>query len=312
MSKKLPAIQFYTGDWLKDPELSLCSSSTRGVWMDLLCRMHESGRSGIVTGTVEQLCRLCRATPAEITLALDELNQSRAAIVSERNKVFTIINRRMKEESEERKATADRVYKHRQNKNVTNCNNGVTNPQNNGNQQDKIKKRRCNSNVTLLSSSSVSSSGVFSETEKYTQDSARAPSEGSVKPQSFGEFRDELEDWWTDLHGIINLPPDVATSAQITWFYENKFTVEEMRKFYEFATTDPKQTSWRDGNITLGTIMKGIVSWRKDRMKQVQTNKPSLIDQCKLCDSRGLIERTIDGSKRLTKCKHENSGGKHV
>lgn len=40
MSKR-PAFLFYTGDWLKDTALRCCSLSARGMWIDMLCHMHD-------------------------------------------------------------------------------------------------------------------------------------------------------------------------------------------------------------------------------------------------------------------------------
>jgi hypothetical protein len=119
MTMKLPAFQFYPGDWLKDPELSMCAPATRGIWIDILCAMHELGRSGQVTGTVDQLCRLCRCTAAEMSAALTELTNTKAALTSERNGVVTVINRRMQREHKERVAGKERVKKYRSNGNVT-------------------------------------------------------------------------------------------------------------------------------------------------------------------------------------------------
>ena len=97
--KKQPAILFYTGDWIKDPAVSLCSPSTRGIWIDFLCAMHESNRSGIIIGNREQLTRVGRCSIVELDQALSELSQSGAADVVEHNKTITIINRRMKREA---------------------------------------------------------------------------------------------------------------------------------------------------------------------------------------------------------------------
>lgn len=60
---KLPSFQFYPGDWLKDPELRLCSPAARGVFMDTLCIMFESQRRGILRTngkpwTPEQLAKV--------------------------------------------------------------------------------------------------------------------------------------------------------------------------------------------------------------------------------------------------------------
>lgn len=38
---KRPAFQFYPGDWLRDTALRSCSVSARGLWIEMLCLMHE-------------------------------------------------------------------------------------------------------------------------------------------------------------------------------------------------------------------------------------------------------------------------------
>jgi len=43
---KLPAFQFYPGDWMKDSELRLCSIFARGLLVDLLCLMFEAKHRG--------------------------------------------------------------------------------------------------------------------------------------------------------------------------------------------------------------------------------------------------------------------------
>jgi hypothetical protein len=110
---KLPYFEFYSGDWMKDPRLALCSSSTRGIWVDFLCAMHEDDRSGQITGTPEQLSRLSRCTAVELIHAIDELNSTKTANVTNRNGFVTIINRRMKREYDKRKSIKIRVDKHR-------------------------------------------------------------------------------------------------------------------------------------------------------------------------------------------------------
>ena len=61
---KLPAFQFYPGDWLKDPALRAASSGARGLWIDMLCLMWESQPRGYLqtpTGaplTDEQIARM--------------------------------------------------------------------------------------------------------------------------------------------------------------------------------------------------------------------------------------------------------------
>ncbi len=42
-----PAFQFYPGDWLKDAALRICSPAARGIWVDLLCLLHECPQRGV-------------------------------------------------------------------------------------------------------------------------------------------------------------------------------------------------------------------------------------------------------------------------
>lgn len=41
-----PFIKFYTRDWQADPELRMCSLEARGLWIELLCIMHNAKRRG--------------------------------------------------------------------------------------------------------------------------------------------------------------------------------------------------------------------------------------------------------------------------
>lgn len=116
---KQPSIQFYTGDWLKDPSLSRCSPATRGIWMDAICAMHEAARSGKLSGTADQLSRVLRCSPTQVRHAASELRANGAADVEECNGVVTLVNRRMQREYEERLAIKRRVRKHRGNADET-------------------------------------------------------------------------------------------------------------------------------------------------------------------------------------------------
>lgn len=115
MTAKLPWFKFFPSRWKGDTELSMCSPATRGVWIDLLCAMHQSGRTGILRGTFDQLARAARCSTAELSQALTDLQTTSAADVTIRNNDVTVVNRLMKQEDKERKDTALRVKKHRSN-----------------------------------------------------------------------------------------------------------------------------------------------------------------------------------------------------
>lgn len=46
---KLPAFQFYPGDWRKDTGVQSLDYHSRGVWFEILCLMHESENRGVLT-----------------------------------------------------------------------------------------------------------------------------------------------------------------------------------------------------------------------------------------------------------------------
>jgi hypothetical protein len=60
---KLPAIQFYVGDWLRDP-ISGCSLGAQGLWLRMMFLMHDAERYGRLEAggkpmTAKQICRCC-------------------------------------------------------------------------------------------------------------------------------------------------------------------------------------------------------------------------------------------------------------
>lgn len=95
MSKKLPSFQFYPGDWMKDPELRSVSLPARGLWMDLLCLMHESDRRGYLqhaTGkpwTLEQIARVTGCSTDEASRLLQELADSGVSSCTEHGILYS-------------------------------------------------------------------------------------------------------------------------------------------------------------------------------------------------------------------------------
>lgn len=151
MSKKLPAFQLYPGDWLKDPRLSMCTLKTRGVWIDLICAMHELDRSGSITGSLNQLARICRCTSKEVKSAIDELISTKTANVTHNNGVLTVINRRMKREYNERISGRERQAKHRKKTEGSHeSNDKITPPSSVSPSSSTTKKKKLDAPASLL------------------------------------------------------------------------------------------------------------------------------------------------------------------
>jgi hypothetical protein len=110
---KLPWFKFFPSDWKSDASLSRCSPTTRGVWIDLICDMHNSLRSGKLSGSLMELSRAARCTTDEMSLALDELSATKTADVTLHHDYVTLINRRMYRESKIREQNRMRQNKKR-------------------------------------------------------------------------------------------------------------------------------------------------------------------------------------------------------
>ena len=78
---KLPAFQFYPGDWMKDPSLRSCSYAARGLWTDMLCLMFENDRRGYLQlngnpVSTAALARMTGGAEEEVSRLLQELESS--------------------------------------------------------------------------------------------------------------------------------------------------------------------------------------------------------------------------------------------
>lgn len=98
----LPHIQFYVGDWRKDPGIQSLSYHHRGIWFELLLIMHCSEQRGRLTlngrpFSNASLARLLGMSEGEAKDAIDVLI---ASGVASRDQNGTILNRRMVREEE--------------------------------------------------------------------------------------------------------------------------------------------------------------------------------------------------------------------
>lgn len=78
---KRPSFQFYPADWLRDTALRSCSVGARGLWIDMLCFMHEGNPYGhLKVGNkvilAPNLSGMVGATLDDVEGWLDELRQA--------------------------------------------------------------------------------------------------------------------------------------------------------------------------------------------------------------------------------------------
>jgi len=92
-----PWFKFYASDWRSDPALRVCSLAARGLWIEMICLMHEANPYGhlLVNGhslTDTQLGALVGASPDQIAALLGELE---SAGVFSRTRAGVIYSRKM-------------------------------------------------------------------------------------------------------------------------------------------------------------------------------------------------------------------------
>lgn len=118
--KARPSLQFYPADWLRDPGLRSCSLGARGLWIDMLCFMHEADPYGHLRLNGQDLeasvlARMVGAGRSEVKRALAELEN---AGVFSKNSQGTIYSRRMINDENLRQKRAQGGIKALENPNV--------------------------------------------------------------------------------------------------------------------------------------------------------------------------------------------------
>lgn len=91
---KRPAFQFYPADWRKDPALSTCSLAARGLWIELMCVMHESESYGVLSingmpMTTQQIARSVGESAAVINKLMAELRAAGVFSVTENGSIYS-------------------------------------------------------------------------------------------------------------------------------------------------------------------------------------------------------------------------------
>lgn len=220
---KLPSFQFYPGDWFKDPALRAVSLAARGLWIDMLCLMHESPRRGYLQHasgkpvTRQQLARMTGCSMEELAQLLEELADAGVYSTTEEGIIFS---RRMVRDEEFRQIRQEAGRKGGITRSASEAAspeeapveaNGKQTPsteasksQANGKQTIKQKPSKASSKTQAngqantqakrgsSSSSSISSSSSFSYAPSFSSSSSSSSSlgelSGSVKPSGSGEL----------------------------------------------------------------------------------------------------------------------------
>ncbi len=105
---KRPSFQFYPSDWLRDTALRSCSTGARGLWIDMICFMHEGNPYGYlkVGDKVIHADNLCRMVGEPLEVVQGWLHELQVAGVFDLDN-GVICSRRMIRDEELRQKRAD-------------------------------------------------------------------------------------------------------------------------------------------------------------------------------------------------------------
>lgn len=110
---KNPFLKFYTSDWRSDPRLRMCSAAARGLWVEMMCLMHEAEPYGhlLVNGVPPSDMQLSMLTGIPADQLPELIAELGAQGVYSRNGNGVIYSRRMTRD-EKRARTARKNGKH--------------------------------------------------------------------------------------------------------------------------------------------------------------------------------------------------------
>ncbi len=240
--KKLPAFQFYPGDWMKDPNLRRCSHAAKGVWVDMLCLMWESEERGVLVtaGRAWTDEEVCWAVGGDSAVALAGLAELTLKGVVNRRSDGAIYSKRMVRDEHKRTLCRD-AGKRGGNPILTSTLKGSLNP---------TLKRKSKGALTPSSSSSSSSSDIIC---------ADAPQPRFRKP-----LVEELREWF-EAHG---LPEEQAEAFRDHheargWKLGREIMKDWqaacrtwMRNYHKFGKATPQA---KQGTLTDAEILKNAI-----------------------------------------------------
>lgn len=91
---KRPAFQFYPGDWQRDAALRACSVGARGMWIEMMCVMHQADPYGYLvlnSNPIEaaQLARMVGSSEKEAARWMAELQSSGVFSMDDSKRIFS-------------------------------------------------------------------------------------------------------------------------------------------------------------------------------------------------------------------------------
>jgi hypothetical protein len=63
---KRPSFQFYPGDWAANPNLKRCTFAEKGIWLEVMCLMHDQAEYGVLRWPLKEVAEAVKCRTAEL------------------------------------------------------------------------------------------------------------------------------------------------------------------------------------------------------------------------------------------------------
>lgn len=63
---KRPSFQFYPGDWSSNPNLKRCTFAEKGIWLEVLCLMHDQPEYGVLRWPLKEIAEAVKCRVADL------------------------------------------------------------------------------------------------------------------------------------------------------------------------------------------------------------------------------------------------------
>ncbi len=63
---KRPSFQFYPSDWVGNSNLKRCTHAEKGVWLEIMCLLHDSEEYGLLRWPLKEIIEAIKCKPEEV------------------------------------------------------------------------------------------------------------------------------------------------------------------------------------------------------------------------------------------------------
>lgn len=241
-----PSLQFYPADWQANPKLKRCSHAEKGLWLDVLCILHDQDEYGIVRWPLREIALAVHARPSALQ-SLVEKGILKGADADSSCAPMVYVPRHGRKDGEPVTLIgaqqgpiwySSRMVRDEYIRQVRAANEPTPKP---------IPKVAPKAPIGAHPTSHPSRAGASS-----SPSSSSAPSKEKKKePSAFAEFMKFLS------HKIGNIPNPPKEGVSVRWLIDNGYDYAVCCECWEYLNSE----GWRTATVTWTTVRAEIGGW---------------------------------------------------